>query len=87
MKHLALLICCLPVTSGALLLAVEASTEAAEAFVCGPTTWAEVAASSGVDFVHDRGTTAATHLPETMGAGLAWLDYDGDGWWDVSAGQ
>lgn len=83
MKRLALVIRCWPLIPSAMLVAVEASTETAETFACGPTTWAEVATSSGIDFIHDRGTTAAKHLPETMGAGLAWLDFDGDGWWDL----
>jgi tetratricopeptide (TPR) repeat protein len=47
----------------------------------------DVAAAAGLDFVHDRGTSAGKHLAETMGAGLAWLDYDGDGWPDLYAVQ
>ncbi len=43
----------------------------------------EVAAASGIDFRHRSGASPAKHLPETMGAGLAWLDYDGDGWLDL----
>jgi hypothetical protein len=43
----------------------------------------DVAHAVGLDFVHDRGTTPERHLVETMGAGLAWLDYDGDGWLDL----
>lgn len=43
----------------------------------------DVASEVGIDFVHDRGASAAKHLPETMGAGLSWLDYDGDGWLDL----
>jgi hypothetical protein len=39
----------------------------------------DVASSSGVDFVHDAGKTEAKHLPETMGAGAALADLDGDG--------
>lgn len=34
---------------------------------------------SGVTFVHENGRTAERHLPETMGAGVTWLDYDRDG--------
>ncbi len=34
---------------------------------------------AGVDFVHVNGRTDSKHLPETMGAGLAWTDYDRDG--------
>ncbi len=43
----------------------------------------DVAHRSGLDFVHDRGTSPERHLAETMGAGVAWLDYDGDGWQDL----
>lgn len=43
----------------------------------------EIAPQTGVDFVHDRGATGKLYNPETMGAGAAWLDYDGDGWWDL----
>ncbi len=45
----------------------------------------DVAPDVGLDFVHDRGTSPARHLPETMGAGLSWLDFDGDGWLDLYA--
>lgn len=37
----------------------------------------------GIDFVHRSGAAGDKHLPETMGAGVAWLDYDGDGWLDL----
>ncbi len=34
---------------------------------------------SGVDFVHFRGDSGEKLLPETMGSGVAWIDYDRDG--------
>ena len=43
----------------------------------------DVAARSGLKFAHDRGATPAHQLPETMGSGVAWLDYDNDGWMDL----
>ncbi len=43
----------------------------------------DVAARSGVHFVHASGAAGGLHLPETMGAGVAWIDYDGDGWLDL----
>jgi hypothetical protein len=43
----------------------------------------EIAAEAGITFVHDRGATGHRYNPETMGSGVAWLDYDGDGWWDL----
>lgn len=43
----------------------------------------EVTGAAGIDFRHRSGASPLKHLPETMGAGLAWLDYDGDGWLDL----
>ena len=41
------------------------------------------AEGAGVHFRHNPGVSERRHLPETMGSGLAWLDYDGDGWLDL----
>lgn len=43
----------------------------------------DVAAEAGLTFVHRSGASGGLHLPETMGAGAAWIDFDGDGWLDV----
>ena len=43
----------------------------------------EVAVEAGLSFVHEAGASGGLHLPETMGAGVAWIDYDGDGWLDL----
>jgi hypothetical protein len=40
-------------------------------------------AQSGIQFVHDSAMSQKRHLPETMGAGAAFLDYDNDGWMDL----
>ena len=48
-----------------------------------PVVFEEVSDAMGVDFVHQNGAAGERHLPETMGAGVAWLDYDGDGWTDL----
>lgn len=45
--------------------------------------FSEVAREVGLHFVHDRGAFGRKHYPETMGAGLAWLDFDGDGMLDL----
>src|SRR5216683_1790898 len=41
------------------------------------------ASSSGITWVHTAGKSADKHLPETSGAGCAFLDYDNDGWMDI----
>ena len=43
----------------------------------------DITAESGVTFQHVSGAAGDKHLPETMGGGIAWLDYDGDGWQDL----
>ena len=50
---------------------------------CSRLTFTEVAAVSGLRFVHDPGAGPEHHLPATMGSGLAWLDADGDGYLDL----
>jgi len=48
-----------------------------------PVQFTDVAEQAGIRFTHDRGSTPEHHLPEMVGAGLAWLDYDNDGWMDL----
>ncbi len=43
----------------------------------------DITARSGVDFVHDTGRAGDKLLPETMGSGVAVLDFDGDGHQDL----
>jgi hypothetical protein len=43
----------------------------------------DVTAKAGIDFHHNSGAFGAKYLPETMGPGCAFLDYDGDGWLDI----
>lgn len=42
----------------------------------------DVAGQSGIDFRHFSGTRSS-QLPEDMGSGAAWGDYDNDGWLDL----
>ncbi len=39
----------------------------------------DITKDAGIAFVHDNGAIGEKLLPETMGAGVAFLDYDGDG--------
>ncbi|MBK5294727.1 MAG: VCBS repeat-containing protein, partial [Acidobacteriia bacterium] len=43
----------------------------------------DVSAAAGVNFRHNTGAYGAKFLPETMGPGCAFLDYDNDGWLDI----
>ncbi|MGB6821125.1 MAG: CRTAC1 family protein [Candidatus Acidiferrales bacterium] len=43
----------------------------------------DVTSQSGIQFSHNSGAYGGKFLPETLGSGCAFLDYDGDGWQDV----
>lgn len=43
----------------------------------------EITDTSGLKFIHNNGAFGEKYLPETMGSGCAFLDYNGDGWVDI----
>jgi enediyne biosynthesis protein E4 len=43
----------------------------------------DVTASAGIQFQHNSGAYGGKLLPETLGSGCAFLDYDHDGWQDI----
>src|SRR6185503_11466878 len=43
----------------------------------------DVTADAGIRFKHNSGAFGKKYLPETIGAGGAFLDYDNDGWQDI----
>src|SRR5580704_15053471 len=45
------------------------------------------ASSSGIEWVHDNAMSDNRYLPETLGPGCAFLDYDNDGWMDIYLGN
>lgn len=45
--------------------------------------WKDVAAESGLAFRHFAGGARSTQLPEDMGSGCAFADYDRNGTWDL----
>ena len=49
----------------------------------GAVTFKDVTAASGITFTHNSGRSGKKYLPETMGAGGAFVDLDGDGWLDI----
>jgi hypothetical protein len=46
-------------------------------------TLADVTSAAGIDFQHNSGAYGGKLLPETLGSGCAFLDYDADGWQDI----
>src|SRR5438309_4619571 len=50
----------------------------------GESLFLEVSSSScGIEWVHDNAMSDLRYLPETLGPGCAFLDYDNDGWMDI----
>jgi len=58
-------------------------TRAAVLPVAAPVQFTDVTWAAGIRFVHNNGAAGAKWLPETMGSGCAFLDYDGDGRPDI----
>ena len=48
-----------------------------------PVRFTDVTRQAGISFVHQSGAFGRKYLPETMGSGVAFLDYDGDGRQDL----
>ncbi len=49
----------------------------------GPITFTDITAKAGIRFKHNSGAFGKKYLPETIGSGCAFLDYDNDGWQDI----
>ncbi len=43
----------------------------------------DITSQAGIHFVHNNGAFGKKFLPETMGPGCAFIDYDNDGWPDI----
>ncbi len=43
----------------------------------------DVTKASGLNFTHNNGAFGGKLLPETLGSGCAFIDYDADGWLDI----
>ncbi len=46
-------------------------------------TFRDITQQAGIRFTHTNGATGKKYLPETMGPGCAFLDYDNDGYADI----
>ncbi|HXG64186.1 MAG TPA: VCBS repeat-containing protein, partial [Blastocatellia bacterium] len=49
----------------------------------GPIQFADVTAQAGIRFKHNSGAAGKKYMPETVGSGCAFLDYNNDGWQDI----
>ena len=49
----------------------------------GGITFRDITQRAGIHFLHNNGAFGKKYLPETMGPGVAFIDYDNDGWPDI----
>ena len=49
----------------------------------GAIEFTDITADAGIRFKHNSGAFGKKYLPETIGSGCAFLDYDNDGWQDI----
>lgn len=56
---------------------------AAESVVVPTFEFTDVTEDAGIDFSHENGAYGERLLPETMGGGVAFLDFNNDGWDDL----
>jgi enediyne biosynthesis protein E4 len=49
----------------------------------GSIEFTDVTSQAGIHFKHNSGAFGKKYLPETMGSGVCFLDYDNDGWQDI----
>ena len=48
-----------------------------------PVTFRDITQKADIHFVHNNAAFGKKYLPETMGPGVAFIDYDNDGWQDI----
>jgi enediyne biosynthesis protein E4 len=73
----------IPALAMALLLAVLGGSSAALPTESAGITFRDVTQQAGIRFVHNNGAFGKKYLPETLGPGVAFIDYDNDGWPDI----
>ena len=71
---------------GALFLlscAMGASAQTQQSSSANTITFRDITQKTGIHFVHNNAAFGKKYLPETMGPGVAFIDYDNDGWPDI----
>ena len=76
---LAFLLC----VTGAILVLQKTENSVQAAPDAASVTFRDITRQSGIHFVHNNGAFGKKYLPETMGPGVAFIDYDNDGWPDI----
>jgi enediyne biosynthesis protein E4 len=69
--------------SGAIFIQQKSAVVVSAAPDAGSVTFRDITQQAGIRFVHNNGAFGKKFLPETMGPGVAFIDYDNDGWPDI----
>jgi enediyne biosynthesis protein E4 len=72
-----------PIRSGSEPASPSLDSTAKHSRPSGPIEFTDVTAQAGIHFKHNSGAFGKKYLPETMGSGVCFLDYDNDGWQDI----
>ena len=72
-----------PLLSVLLLLALASSPYSQQRPAASAVVFTEVTKQAGINWVHDNALSPERYLPETVGAGCVFFDYDNDGWMDI----
>jgi len=64
-------------------VAAVAAGNGGSAATTSAVTFRDVTQQSGIHFTHNNGAFGKKFLPETLGPGVAFIDYDNDGWPDI----
>ncbi len=75
-----------PVAALRVLLAIAVvcgTRSAATGFVTPQIQFVDITQKAGIQFTHNNGATGKKYLPETLGAGAAFLDFNNDGLQDI----
>jgi len=60
-----------------------ASAQSPQGSSANAVTFRDITQKAGMHFVHNNAAFGKKYLPETMGPGVAFIDYDNDGWPDI----
>jgi hypothetical protein len=60
-----------------------ASAQSPQGSSASTVTFRDITQRAGIHFVHNNAAFGKKYLPETMGPGVAFIDYDNDGWPDI----
>ena len=73
----------LALSAALLMWAIASAFGGAEKSAAPAIRFEDITRAAGIHFVHNTGGFGKRYLPETMGSGVGFIDYDNDGWQDL----